>query len=110
MNLAPMAVEKSKFWGPFWSYQLSSTANLANLEVNGLDWQCCLAGSSKTAPRILISSIAMDANNSFYVKSIAAYDPTFLGYIISVLARVLAIRFFYAIAVQGTTRQCKDGK
>lgn len=23
-----------------------------NFEVNGLDWQCCLANSSKTAPRI----------------------------------------------------------
>ena len=28
-------------------------------EVNGLDWQCYLAGSSKLAPRILIFSIAM---------------------------------------------------
>ena len=30
-------------------------------EVNGLDWQCYLAGSSKTAPRILNFSIAMGA-------------------------------------------------
>ena len=30
----------------------------------------------------------MDANNSFYVKFIAAYAPTILGYIISVLAMV----------------------
>jgi len=30
-------------------------------EVNGLDWQYYLAGSSKTAPRILIFSIAMGA-------------------------------------------------
>ena len=59
-----------------------------NFEVNGLDWQCCLAGSSKTAPRILIFSIAMGADNSFYVKSIATYTPTFIGYIITVLARV----------------------
>ena len=42
-----------------------------NFEVNGLEWQCCLAGSSKTAPRILIFSIAMGADCSFYVKSIA---------------------------------------
>ena len=40
------------------------------------------------APRILIFSIAMDANNYFYVKSIATYAPTFFGYIISVLAIV----------------------
>ena len=40
------------------------------------------------APRILIFSIAMDADNSFYVKSIATYASTFFGYIISVLAMV----------------------
>ena len=38
--------------------------------------QCCLAGSSKTAPRILIFLIAMDADNSFYVKFIATNAPT----------------------------------
>jgi hypothetical protein len=40
-------------------------------KVNGLDWQCCLAGSSKTAARILIFSTAMGAKPSFYMKSIA---------------------------------------
>ena len=54
----------------------------------GLNWQCCLAGSSKTAPRILIFSIAMGADYSFYVKSIATFALTFFGYIISVLASV----------------------
>ena len=46
----------------------------------GPNWQCCLAGSSKTAPRILIFSIAMGANYSFYVKSIPTCAPTFFGY------------------------------
>ena len=81
------------------SYQLNSTAdlaNFANFEVNGLDWQCCLAGSSKTAPRILIFSIAMGADNSFYVKFIATYAPTFFGYIISVL--VLYFRYSTTIS------------
>ena len=54
-----------------------------------MDWQCCLADSSKMAPRILIFSIAMDANNSFYVKFIATYAPTYFGCIISVLAMVI---------------------
>ena len=45
----------------------------------------CLADSSKTAPRILIFSIAMDPDNSLYVKFIATYVPTFFGCIISVL-------------------------
>jgi hypothetical protein len=37
----------------------------------------------------LIFSIAMDADNLFYVKFIANYAPTFFGYIISVLAMVV---------------------
>ena len=53
---------------------------------NGLDWQCCLAGSSKTAPRI---SIFLIADYSLYVKSIATYAPAFLRDNNSVLARVL---------------------
>ena len=90
-NRHPWQLKKSKSWGPFLSYQLSSTANLANFEVNGLDWQCSLAGSSKMAPRILIFSIAMVANYSFYVKSIATYAPAFFWYNNSILARVRAI-------------------
>ena len=42
------------------------------------------------APRILIFTIAMGADSSFYVKSIATYAPAFLGYNNSVLARVSA--------------------
>ena len=38
-------------------------------EVNGLDWQCYLAGSSKTAPRILIFSIAISADYSYEMKN-----------------------------------------
>ena len=48
-------------------------------EVNGLDSHRCLAGSSKTAPRILIFSIAMVAHYSFDVKNIWA--PVFLKHI-----------------------------
>ena len=33
--------------------------------VNGLDWHCYLADSSKTAPRILIFSIAIGAKPLF---------------------------------------------
>ena len=55
---------------------------------NWPNWQCCLAGSSKTAPRILIFPIAMDADYSFCVKSIATYVPAFLRSNNSVLARV----------------------
>ena len=59
--------------------------------VNGLNWQCFLAGSSKTAPRIFIFSIVLGAEYLSYVKSIATYAPTFFGYIISVLASVYRV-------------------
>ena len=42
-----------------------------------------------------MNSIAMGADNSFYVKSIATYAPTFFGYIISVLAIVKYICLFH---------------
>ena len=53
-----------------------------------MDWQCCLAGSSKTAPRVFIFSIVLGAECLSYVKFIAIYALTFFGYIISVLASV----------------------
>ena len=46
-------------------------------EVNGLDWQCYLAGSFKTAPRILMFSIAIGANYSFDIKSGFSIAPAF---------------------------------
>ena len=50
--------------------------------------QCCLAGSSKTAPRILIFSIAMGADYSFYVKTIETHACTFLTLNILAIGRV----------------------
>ena len=41
-----------------------------SFEVNGLDWRCCLAGSSKTGPRILILLIAMVADYALELVSI----------------------------------------
>ena len=55
---------------------------------NGLNWQCCLAGSSKTAPRILIFSIAMGADYSFEVKNIEIWGPTFFKHNNSSVATV----------------------
>ena len=45
-------------------------------------------GSSERAPRIFIFSIALGAEYLSHVKFIAARAPTFLGYIILVLASV----------------------
>ena len=47
--------------------------------MDWLNWQCCLASSSKTAPRILIFSIAMGADYSFELISIETYVPQFNG-------------------------------
>ena len=47
---------------------------LSNFLVNGPNWQCCLAGSSKMAPRIFFS-IVLGPKYSLYVKSIATYAP-----------------------------------
>ena len=87
-----MAIEKIKILGAVlelpakYHCQFSPFGLL--IEVNGLDWQCCLAGSSKTAPRIFMFSIVLGAEYSFYLKSIATYAPAFLGYNNSALARV----------------------
>ena len=46
--------------------------------VNGLYWQCCLAGSSKTAHRIsTFFSFDMGAGHSVEVKNIDIYVPAF---------------------------------
>ena len=64
-----MAIEKNQNpvgrFGAASKKALSIQPILPIFEVNGLDWHCCLAGSSKTAPRILIFSIAMGAKPSF---------------------------------------------
>jgi hypothetical protein len=73
-----LAVEKkSKSWGPFWSYQLNSTANSAHFAQFFGKWAklAVLFSSSKTTPRILIFSIVLGAEYSFYVKFIATYAP-----------------------------------
>ena len=59
--------KKLKSWGPFWRAP-PIWPIWPIFEVNGLDWHCSLAGSSKTAPRILIFSIALGANSSYEIK------------------------------------------
>jgi hypothetical protein len=46
-------------------------------EVNGLDWHCCLAGSFKLAPMILIFSIAIVADYSYELKNSETLAPAF---------------------------------
>ena len=78
-----MAVEKIKILGAVLELPAKQQVPiLQNFLVNGPNWQCCLAGSSKTAPRILIFSTAIGAKYSFYVKSIATYNPQKIDIII----------------------------
>ena len=60
----------------------------AIFELNGLDWHCCLAGSSKTAPRILIFSIAIGVDYSYEVKNSEIWAPTFYKHNNSFIAAV----------------------
>ena len=55
-GLAPMGIEKIKILEAVLELPAKLPIQLIwpFFVVNGLDWQCCLAGSSKAAPRILI--------------------------------------------------------
>ena len=76
-----MAIEKIKILGGVLELPAKQHCQFSPFgpfyEVNGLDWQCYLAGSSKTAPRILIFSIAIDADYFFDIKSGFSIAPAF---------------------------------
>jgi hypothetical protein len=72
-NRHPWQLKKSKFWGPFLSYQLNSTANLAYSPRKWAKWAelaVLFSWQLITAPTILIFSIAMGADYSFEPFSI----------------------------------------
>ena len=75
---APMAIEKIKTLGAVLELPAKKLIHHEN-EPNGLNWQCCLAGSSKTALRILICSMTMGADSSFELIFIETYAPEFIG-------------------------------
>ena len=67
-----MAIEKVKILGAVLELPAKLHCQFIPFGVaNGLDWQCCFAGSSKKAPRISIFSIAMGADYLFKLNSIA---------------------------------------
>ena len=72
-----------KWWGNCHPCPPSLTP-LIYLKI-GPNWpnrQCCLAGSSQMAHRILIFSISMGADYSFYVKTIETLARSFFKVII----------------------------
>ena len=70
-------------------------------EVNGLDWHCCLAGSSKTAPRIFIFSNAIGADYSYEMKNSEIWAPSFFKPNNSFIAAVYAysVPFFGPVVI-----------
>ena len=75
-------------------------------EVNGLDWQCCLAGSSKTAPRIFIFSIDLGAECLSYLKSIETHARAFLTLIILSISTVFSTYILFS--TRGRWQKGKD--
>ena len=60
-----MALEKIKILGVVLELPAKQHCQSSPFTSYWPNWQCCLAGSSKTAPRILIFSMAMGAEYSF---------------------------------------------
>ena len=65
-----MAIEKIKILGAVLETALPIQPIWPIFAVNRLNWQCCLAGSTKTVPMILIFSMTMGADYSFELISI----------------------------------------
>ena len=61
---------------------------------NRLDWQCFVAGSSKTAPRILIFLIAIGADYCFEAKNIEIWVPKFFQHNDLFIATLLTSKIF----------------
>ena len=75
-----MAIENIEILGTV--LELTELPIWPNFEVNGLDWLCCLAGNSKTAPKIFIFSIVLGAECLSYLESIETHARAFFKVII----------------------------
>ena len=69
-----------------------------------MDWQCCLAGSSKMAPRIFIFSIVLGADYLSYVKSIDTHARTFLTLNIISIGTVYVMEISLRRGVDGSIK------
>ena len=82
-----MAIAKMKILGAVLELPAKQPIYL-KIGPNWPNRQCCLAGSFKMAPRILIFSIALGADHSFYVKIIKTHARAFLPLNISAIGTV----------------------
>ena len=79
-NRHPCQLKKSIFWGAILELPAKQHCQFQPKNgPNGLNWQCFLAVSSITAPRILISLMTMVAD-SFELISIETCAPQFIGH------------------------------
>ena len=82
----PMEIEKTKILGAILVLSAKQYCQFSQFgpvfEVNGLDWQCYLAGSFQSDPRILIYSIAIGADYSNEVGNGRSRSPHLLSIII----------------------------
>ena len=77
---------------------------------DGLNWQCCLAGSSKTAPMIWIFSIAMGADYSFDLFLSSIECPNFSCIIKSILGGVNSMLSGIKVKSQVLDADCQNIK
>ena len=79
-----MAIEKIKILGAVLELPAKQHCQFslftAKMGQMGPNWQCYLTGSSKTAPRIFIFSMAMGADYSFELISNETYAPQSIGH------------------------------
>ena len=71
-------IKKMKILGAVLELPAKQHCRFGQFGPNGLDWHHCLAGNSKTAPRIFIFLIVLGAEYSSYVKSIETHACAFL--------------------------------
>ena len=84
-----MAIEKkSKFWGPFWSYQLSSPANSAYSPCKWAELSVLFSWQLQKDPHNFDFSITMGADYSFELIYIVHWVPQFFMHNRSILSEV----------------------
>ena len=83
-----MAIEKIKILGAVLELPAKQHFQFNQIKKNGLNWLCCLACSSQRAPRILIFSIVLGAENLSNVKSVETHARAFLPLNISAISSV----------------------
>ena len=107
-----MAIEKIKILGAVLELpakqHCQSSPFTSEVGTNGLNWQCYLAGSSKTAPRILIFSIVIGANYSFDIKSGFSIAPAFSLYNNFDIASVYTTHTYYRSSIIFWVGWCKN--